>query len=103
MKQMASENQIIANNILTQISLATKMACGFRELTIGTTADKIPYLNIRVGANKQFMYVRVYYMPSDHYNIEVLTSKKGYEETLQEFEDVYYEQLSSIIYHAVNK
>ena len=93
----------VATTILSQISMPTKMACGFRNLTCGTNADKIPYLNIRVGKASAYLYVRVYYMPNDTYNIEMYTSAAGFEVTLQEFEDVYCEQLSSIIYHAVNK
>lgn len=98
-----SEIQQIAQTIFSQISVATKMACGMRNLSCSRSADNIPYLNMRVGKNSDFLYIRVFYMPSDTYNVELISSKIGYEVQIQEMEDVYAEQLSNIIYHMVNK
>jgi hypothetical protein len=96
----------IADAIYSQISVSTRMACGVRNLICGKSSDDLPYLQMRVGDANKWLYIRIYYMPSDTYNVELckVKGKPSYDVVqLEEAEDVYCEQLSQIIYHMVNK
>lgn len=102
-KEMSKQ---IAATIYKQISLMTRVSCGIRELLCGEDKNKIPYLQMRVGSSRKLLYIRVYYMPSDIYTVELIKVKKKPIFNiiqLEENEEVYCEQLSSVIYNLVNK
>lgn len=101
-----TDTKQIASTIYSQINLNTKLACGIRNLQCGKTHDNLPYLQMRVGDGRKWLYIRVCYMPSDTYTVELckVNGRPNFNVIqLEEAEDVYCEQLSEVIYHMVNK
>ena len=100
------ELQQMTNVIRQQIGMTTLMACGARKYTCGWSSDGHPHLNMQVGDGKKGLYVRITLLPSDTYTVELFQALRNSTSVLkqiEEYEDVYCEQLSSTVYHMVNK
>jgi len=99
------ELQQMTNVIRQQIGIPTLMACGARKYTCGWSSDGYPHLNMQVGDGKKGLYIRVTLLPSDTYTVELFQAMRAQHvlKQIEEYEDVYCEQLGSMIYHMVNK
>jgi len=87
--------------IWSQISVACKMACGARKAVV--SEDSCWF---QVGSSRPLKKIVVKYEEgSDLYTVSLvkLVLKKGTSETLEEYEGVYCDQLSTTIYSMVNK
>ena len=85
-----------------QISMATKMAVGAREVAVD---DKKGYLHFRVTKKHgDFRKIIVQLTPMDTYDVKLVKIKRGSYETITEYEatDIYAESLSEIIYDMVH-
>jgi len=95
----------VAETIRHQIGMQTLMACGAREYRCGWSSEDYPHLTMRVGDGKRGLWVRVTLMPSDTYTVELFKMMRVQHvlKQIEEFEDVYCDMLSNIIYRMVNK
>jgi hypothetical protein len=96
---MPTETPSVPDVIWSQVSLATKMACGARSpLGSGNT------LTFVVLSGKQYR-IEVTLDPSDTYTVRYikLSSRGTGFHVLEEATDVYCDNLSEVIYHMVNK
>jgi len=85
-----------------QISKATKMAVGARDVVVD---DKKGYLHFRVTKKHgDFRKIIVQLTPMDTYDVKLVKIKRGTYETITEHEasDIYAESLSEIIYDMVH-
>ena len=85
-----------------QISMATKMAVGAREVAVD---DKKGYLHFRVTKKHgDFRKIVVQLTPMDTYDVKLVKMKRGTYEPITEYEatDIYAESLSEIIYDMVH-
>lgn len=90
-------NLEIANTILSQISISTKMACGFREAVAVEQG-----LRVKVARGS---IITVKLNGRDLYDVCHMRKKRGAWEmiTLETANDVFCEDLSECVYHMVNK
>ena len=99
----------IAKTIMKQISITTKMACGAREYRVNGL-DNPGFetkrgIQFRVGAGSKRQYIKVVLEPNDTYTVICYRLKRVTNEhvDIEQFNDIYCDQLSEIIYHMVNK
>ena len=88
--------------IWSQISMATKMAVGARDVVVDDTKG---YLHFRVTKKHgDFRKIIVQLTPMDTYDVKLVKIKRGTYETITEHEvtDIYAESLSEIIYDMVH-
>jgi hypothetical protein len=92
-------NLEVANTIWYQISIATKMACGARRPRGAEQG-----LTFQVGNGRRHLWVSVTLEPSDTYTVKLTQIvPNGALKELEVHEDIYAEDLSEVVYHAVNK
>ena len=95
----------VAKTIMKQITIQTKLACGFREPSVIGIGDPKHGLQFRVGAGSKRQYIKVVLEPSDTYTVICYRLKRVTNEhvDIEIADDVYCDNLSEIIYHLVNK
>jgi len=85
-----------ANATWNQISVATKMACGAREVAYDSTG-----LRFKVGGRQRWIEIEL--DASDTYTVRLVRVHKYERIVVEEHSDVYADQLSECVYHACNK
>jgi hypothetical protein len=89
----------VANTIWAQISRSTKMACGARN-PMGDANSLTFDVTIKRGQRHK---VRVTLLPTDTYKVELIHIRGTNVTTQKECEDIYAENLSSVIYDYCNE
>lgn len=97
--EMQEINKIIRQQITNQIL----MACGAREWRFLENGRK--GTRFRVGASSSRQFIEVELMANDTYEVTCFRLKRITDEKiiLEQYDDVYCNQLAHIVYHAVNK
>jgi len=95
--QENNTHQSIPSIIWSQISLATKMACGMRQ----PIADGNTLITQVLRAKRK---LRITLTGMDDYDIELITWDKDYNvKVIESHDGIYCDQLSEVIYHMCNK
>lgn len=98
-----SEMQAIANIIRKQIGISTLMACGAREWRFLEDGKKGTGFRVNAGVKRE--YISISLEPNDTYTVKHYKLKRVTNEEiiLSQFNDVYCEMLSNMVYRMVNK
>jgi hypothetical protein len=97
--------QNIGKTIRQQIGISTMMACGAREFKLlGFGSDK-QGLQFRVNTSAKRQFIKVILQPNDTYTVIAYRLKRVTNEhiDIEDYYDIYCDQLSEIIYKMVNK
>lgn len=98
-----SEMQEINNIIRQQIGREILMSVGAREWRFLENGRRGTRFRVNASSSRQFMEVEL--MGDDTYEVTLFRLKRVTDEKiiLEQYDDVYCNQLAHIVYHAVNK